>query len=58
MVQRCWRYTYEQGELRVRVGEERRGKETNRYPLTRGNYQVIKIYGGLIHGQILRTPMG
>jgi hypothetical protein len=34
MVQRCWGYTYEQGGLRVRVGEVRGGKETDRCPLT------------------------
>jgi hypothetical protein len=27
-------FTYEQGGLRVRVGEERGGKEIDRYPLT------------------------
>jgi hypothetical protein len=30
----AWGCTYEQGELRGRVGEERRGKETDRCPLT------------------------
>jgi hypothetical protein len=34
MVQRCWGYTYEQGGLRVRVEEERGGKEIDGYPLT------------------------
>jgi hypothetical protein len=34
MVQRCWGYTYEQGGLRVRVEEERGGKETDGCPLT------------------------
>jgi hypothetical protein len=34
MVQRCWGYTYEQGGLRVRVGEERGGKEMDGCPLT------------------------
>jgi hypothetical protein len=37
MVQRCCRgegYTYEQGELRGRVGKERGGKETDGCPLT------------------------
>jgi hypothetical protein len=29
----CKRYTYEQGELRVRVEEERGDKEMDRYPL-------------------------
>jgi hypothetical protein len=33
-LQRCGRYTYEQGELRGIVGEERRDKETDRYLLT------------------------
>jgi hypothetical protein len=33
VLQRCGGYTYEQGELRGRV-EERRGKETDRCPLT------------------------
>jgi hypothetical protein len=33
MLQRCGGYTYEQGELRGRVGEERGGKETDRCPL-------------------------
>jgi hypothetical protein len=30
----CGRYTYKQGELRGRVGEDRRGKETDGCPLT------------------------
>jgi hypothetical protein len=34
MVQRHGGYTYEQGELRGRVGEERRGKEMDGCPLT------------------------
>jgi hypothetical protein len=34
MVQRYGEYTYEQGELKGIVGEERRGKETDRCPLT------------------------
>jgi hypothetical protein len=34
MVQRCWGYSYEQGGLRVRVGEERGGKEMDGCPLT------------------------
>jgi hypothetical protein len=34
MIQRCWGYTYEQGESRVRVGEERGGKEIDGCPLT------------------------
>jgi hypothetical protein len=34
MVQRYREYTYKQGELRGIVGEERRGKETDRCPLT------------------------
>jgi hypothetical protein len=34
MVQRYWGYTYEQGGLGVRVGEERGGKEMDRCPLT------------------------
>jgi hypothetical protein len=33
-LQRCGEYTYEQGELRGIVGEERRGKEMDRCPLT------------------------
>jgi hypothetical protein len=33
-LQRCGGYTYEQGELRGIVGEERRGKEMNGCPLT------------------------
>jgi hypothetical protein len=33
-LQRCGGYTYEQGELRGRVGEERGGKETDRCPPT------------------------
>jgi hypothetical protein len=33
VLQRCGGYTYEQGELRGRGGEERRGKETDRCPL-------------------------
>jgi hypothetical protein len=38
MVQRCWGYTYEQGGLRVRVGEERGGKEMDGGPLTDINF--------------------
>jgi hypothetical protein len=38
MIQRCWGYTYEQGESRVRVGEERGGKEIDGCPLT-GNWK-------------------
>jgi hypothetical protein len=34
VLQRCVEYTYKQGELRGIVGEERRGKETDRCPLT------------------------
>jgi hypothetical protein len=34
MVQRHGGYTYEQGELRGRVGEDRRGKEMDGCPLT------------------------
>jgi hypothetical protein len=34
VLQRCGEYTYGQGELRGRVGKERGGKETDRYPLT------------------------
>jgi hypothetical protein len=34
MVQRCEGYTYEQEDLRGRVGEERRGKKMGRCPLT------------------------
>jgi hypothetical protein len=34
VLQRCGGYTYEQGELRGRVGKERGGKETDRCPLT------------------------
>jgi hypothetical protein len=34
MVQRYREYIYKQGELRGIVGEERRGKETDRCPLT------------------------
>jgi hypothetical protein len=34
MVQRCGGYTYEQGGLRGRVGNERGGKEIDRCPLT------------------------
>jgi hypothetical protein len=33
-LQRCGEYTYEQGELRGIIGEERRGKETDGCPLT------------------------
>jgi hypothetical protein len=35
MVQRYGEYTYEQGELRGIVGEERRGQEMDRCPLTK-----------------------
>jgi hypothetical protein len=34
VLQRCGGYIYEQGKLRGRVGKERGGKETDRYPLT------------------------
>jgi hypothetical protein len=34
VLQRCGGYTYEQGELRGRLGKERQGKEMDRYPLT------------------------
>jgi hypothetical protein len=34
VLQRCGGYTYEQGELRGVVGEERRGKEKDGCPLT------------------------
>jgi hypothetical protein len=34
MLQGCGGYTYEQGDLRGSEGEERRGKEKDRYPLT------------------------
>jgi hypothetical protein len=34
MVQRYGEYTYRQGWMRKIVGEERRGKETDRCPLT------------------------
>jgi hypothetical protein len=43
-LQRCGGYTYEQGELRGIVGEERRGKEMDRCPLT-----VIVFWVLLIH---------
>jgi hypothetical protein len=33
-LQGCGGYTYEQGELRGAEGEERRGKEKDRCPLT------------------------
>jgi hypothetical protein len=34
VLQRCGGYTYEQGELRGRVGKERGGKEMDGCPLT------------------------
>jgi hypothetical protein len=34
VLQRCGGYTYEQGGLRVRVGEDIGGKEMDGYPLT------------------------
>jgi hypothetical protein len=33
VLQRCGEYIYAQGELRGRVGKERGGKDTDRYPL-------------------------
>jgi hypothetical protein len=40
-VQRCQGYTYTQGELRVRVGEERGGKETDGCPLTISSHLIV-----------------
>jgi hypothetical protein len=38
VLQRCGGYTYEQGGLRGRVGNERGGKEMDRCPLTPSSY--------------------
>jgi hypothetical protein len=36
-------YTYEQGELRGRVGKERGGKETDRCPLTLCRQVIVEV---------------
>jgi hypothetical protein len=43
VLQRCGGYTYEQGELRGRVGEERGGNEMDRCPLT------DRIFMAMVH---------
>jgi hypothetical protein len=45
MVQRCWEYTYEQGRLRVKVGEERGDKETDECPLTKRGKGILENKG-------------
>jgi hypothetical protein len=56
VLQRCGGYTYEQGELRVRVGEKRGGKEMDRCPVRATLLsQVDNLYLGLAKGNPKRT---
>jgi hypothetical protein len=48
MVQRYGEYTYRQGELRGIVGEERRGKEMDRCPLTHGGLYTLPAVSSLV----------
>jgi hypothetical protein len=41
-LQRCGGYTYEQGELRGIVGEERKGNEMDGCPLTDGSIPSVR----------------
>jgi hypothetical protein len=48
MVQRYGEYTYKQGWMRGIVGEDRRGKETDRCPLTQCDTYISLLTGNLI----------
>jgi hypothetical protein len=57
VLQRCGGYTYEQGELRGRVGKERRGKEMDGCPLILPPLQKHGVTMHEDHQEVARSAL-